>query len=570
MTHFNDRFFATGAPLDFADTSFLHHFLRHRRGTLNLRAQRWLGHDATAEALNLTLRLLMDPQGPAGRWWTTSSDADHARMILRQVCVALSSGYDTPERAELHAHPDMFGRLTEGFGIIDTRADPRRNGPHFGWSYDRDTRTLSWRDTDRRVSYSLKSGRVHDARVAWSAPHRASPDQLLKLHFGDAARFADAHRRGTGDHEARAEGCIDWWGEALTQAFEDIGDETLDLLRPLRCGGWEVYRALLEMPALADLLRTDASLTVGLVHVLLFAHEEGKSDGRLPDSAALVGRPRREIARHLGFPDTESVVRILRRLEAGCCTLDNLSRLSEMLGPPDPLLSGEERRAHLLRARRLRHLPRLNDAVLTALEEDPGGRLFSFCALEEMGRCVGLDTSGNLVRRVLRAQPPEQPRRPWRRIDCLEEFEAMRTRVEPPIKRLTTPWRFQPWVDPPLAGNERIKPLRTREELFEQGLDASNCLRNDEELSRMFRGVASGRAYVYKVAGPDDATLELRRSDDGERWAIGQLMFAGNEPADEETWRFVEEWLRDGSRRKAGGRKRAVGDEADGEEAEAV
>ena len=93
-----------------------------------------------------------------------------------------------------------------------------------------------------------------------------------------------------------------------------------------------------------------------------------------------------------------------------------------------------------------------------------------------------------------------------------------------------------PFPAPPIQGNEVIVPITTARELAEEGKEQRNCALSYS--ARIYRG----QSYVYKVLGPERATLSLEKQNGG-YWMIGQLLKERNQPVSRMTHKNVEEWV---------------------------
>ena len=97
------------------------------------------------------------------------------------------------------------------------------------------------------------------------------------------------------------------------------------------------------------------------------------------------------------------------------------------------------------------------------------------------------------------------------------------------------------WTQVERSSAFRLVPLRTPDDLFEEGRLMSHCLGTYTTL------VARGECLIYGVrrGGERVATLEIRNDPQRPgRGKIVQLLGPSNEEAPEEIWRAVEKWLR--------------------------
>jgi hypothetical protein len=88
---------------------------------------------------------------------------------------------------------------------------------------------------------------------------------------------------------------------------------------------------------------------------------------------------------------------------------------------------------------------------------------------------------------------------------------------------------------PPIPGTERILALDSPDLLIDEGRKQRHCVAIKAE------EVASGQMYVYRILGPERATLSIIRTGAG--WEFGELCGPGNRPVAERTKQFVRNWF---------------------------
>lgn len=89
---------------------------------------------------------------------------------------------------------------------------------------------------------------------------------------------------------------------------------------------------------------------------------------------------------------------------------------------------------------------------------------------------------------------------------------------------------------PPLKGTPEIVPIRTMEELIEEGDAQDNCVATYAER------VQRRSLFIYRVLKPERATLSIVRSPDGD-WRIGELETRSNGEVSAMTRHLVDCWL---------------------------
>ena len=281
---------------------------------------------------------------------------------------------------------------------------------------------------------------------------------------------------------------------------------------------WDVLRwaARTGQPA-ADLLGSNP--------VLAFALACGAPRARGRRHAALLTEvhyllPLRRQAQtlvRLGFPGTERVRKILRKIEPRAITAARLDRLRQWL-------ADEQVADHCAR------LPSIDLSVM-ALFDRGQIRRASFDRLLQIARGDQQRTADTALRMRADALRVWGPR--------AAQAEG-RDHPRPGAARMAMS-RPQPkprWADfppTPVPGTPTIIPILTRAELRDEGRLQDNCV-----ASLAARAVKSELAF-YKVLYPQRCTLSLKPTPAG--WVIDQLEAAHNRAALPATFRAVGEWL---------------------------
>jgi hypothetical protein len=94
---------------------------------------------------------------------------------------------------------------------------------------------------------------------------------------------------------------------------------------------------------------------------------------------------------------------------------------------------------------------------------------------------------------------------------------------------------------PPPSGTAIIQPLRTAEELREEGTAMRHCIASYDAR------VARGDCAVFRVLAPERATLSLAWRPHRRAWAVEQLCGPGNTPVGPATRAAVHDWLSAGA-----------------------
>ncbi len=129
--------------------------------------------------------------------------------------------------------------------------------------------------------------------------------------------------------------------------------------------------------------------------------------------------------------------------------------------------------------------------------------------------------------RAVRAQQPVQR-------------NAQRRRPGTPKRR--TKQRSSCWGRrPPIPGSKAIVPLRTKAQLGAESHTMRHCVGTLDDC------VTAGTSYFYKLMRPERATVEICRIHDEDSWRLGQVRLKFNRSVSGETMRLLRDWLERGS-----------------------
>jgi hypothetical protein len=311
--------------------------------------------------------------------------------------------------------------------------------------------------------------------------------------------------------------------EPLTRYCEGIPLVVCRRVAPYPDRHWHLLRWMSRSGAAAEDL---AASNPTLAYMVASGWEFGSERERRacePAPVMLAHRKQRHILGWLGFPPTEALRHIVRKIEPPAMTISRLIALRRRVLLPDV-------------AKRLAHVPRLNAGVL---EMAGGAGLLSVTPrlLEEVSSLpddLGLDLARSLA-------------------DAVRMWRAVRRRARMPV--FTTAARIievhdelavevnriglgsvnGDLPDAPVPGTDTIQPITSRAMLLEEGRQQHSCVGS-------YAGrVAMGRMAIYRVLWPERATLSLTRR--AGRWHVDQLKGPCNRPVQAGTRRAVLDWL---------------------------
>lgn len=301
---------------------------------------------------------------------------------------------------------------------------------------------------------------------------------------------------------------------------------------------WElmIFVARCGMPAL-DLLQANPALGYMLANNREFRRVH-KTEPMV--SARLLLAPRRrqrDVLEWLGFPPTETVRRVLRKIDYDALDVGALRALRAHMGDD--------------RCRqRLSHLPRITRPLLKMAGE---GALPSLAPalLRQLleGRLPRGSTLPRVVSDTIRMWRVAHPGVPLPVFLSVRRLREVHDELAATVDWAALAKRSPGFPVPPLPGTGAIVPLDTAQLLCEEGELQHNCV--GSYVTRVRRR----QLYIYRVIEPSRATLSIVRRDG--RWRIDQLKGPRNSPVPAETRKTVQAWLRD-AQPDAPGRRRVA------------
>jgi len=349
------------------------------------------------------------------------------------------------------------------------------------------------------------------------------------------------------------------------QAFDafraEVPADLVTLVEPFASHQWALLTLMASHPPAIDLARSNPILAYCLANNDIFRNVHPN----IAEEQALwySNRKQRAVLKWLGFLDTESMVRTMRKIQPEAVDPMSLRSLRIALRT-DPSLS-----------RRLAHLPGINRTMLGFLVHNRLRPLVSSKLLTKLA-ATGSESDAESVSdrlldalQLLETLAPDRPITPF---DSLEQILAFRTDLDNeyrarqerireeqeqaasdmaefvarqrrrgvPARRLKrlklNAIRETPFPDPPVPGTAEIIPLQLPIELTMEGMEQKNCVGAYEQ------NVRSGGIYVYRVLSPERATLSIIRGADG-CWQRSELELSGNRPVRQSTKTAIDAWL---------------------------
>lgn len=322
--------------------------------------------------------------------------------------------------------------------------------------------------------------------------------------------------------------------QAWIQWYETIPADVRAVIAPFRKQKWHLLSMIASCgkPAM-DLIKSNPALAFALASNWVFHKPAVTQPMRSIRALLQSGKKQTDILKWLGFPATESVRKILMKLPAEEISISTLFTLREAVNTP-----------HLYKL--LSRLPRLNNCLLYLFF--PQTRFLLTLNLLQEFSDLHEKCEGNTFRSALRDN-----------LDLLKDTATMHSQLFPetynhsPIQSLAQLSRYHDLLckridierfkclsfpPPPLQGTNEIIPLKTPEDLYEEGKIQHNCVASYSEQVALMRNI-----YIYRMLKPERCTLEITQSSS--RWTLAQLKAGCNRNPSEKARLAAEKWLND-------------------------
>ena len=330
----------------------------------------------------------------------------------------------------------------------------------------------------------------------------------------------------------------------------ELPDNLVRIVEPFGSHQWALLSLLHAEPRATDLARNNP--------VLAYALASSDQLRRSPPEAAAVQalwynhHKQRKILAWLGFPGTEALVRLIRKIPPESASPPMLRILRNAISRDPCVLE------------LLTHLPVINAGVVELVTQLPLRELVTPKLLLEISTTPdnadnisvsdmilgGLDILQEVApgRKMKPFSNTEQVRRFQQEMD--QEYQAHQERCEEirreaariaELRRQRIPaprakLKQLPYPPPPIPGTRDIVPVTSESQLRSEGRLQMNCV------GSYSKRVKRGQDYIYRVMAPERATLMIHRGADG-CWHCAELKARGNRHARDATIRHVEVWL---------------------------
>lgn len=305
-----------------------------------------------------------------------------------------------------------------------------------------------------------------------------------------------------------------WW--AVPQAYRD-------LVMPFRDRRWHMLALLARCPGADDLVAGNPALAFCLASNWAFH----KPAVRQPLRAArsLVYKKQRRILEWLGFPGTEAMRQLLRRIPRESLTVEFMASLCSAIQSPEV-------------SRRLSFMGRITQDVFRLIASPEITPYVAFSLLEEVSQVRAPDAVAFRIQDMLHMSVELQRKLP--KLRSIAQVNQLHEDLvfDFNLKREDT---GEPLPPPPLPGKEgEIEPLETSQELAIEGRLQQHCV------GSYAHSVRRGQTYVYRMLKPERATLAIMQGPRG--WTLREIHGYRNADVQPETCQAALDWLNSGQR----------------------
>lgn len=322
-----------------------------------------------------------------------------------------------------------------------------------------------------------------------------------------------------------------------------------EAVEPFNCYQWPLMRLLKRSVPARDLTKANPILAYALANNEQFAASP-TPDVTITRAVRYSRLKQREILGALGFPDSEAMVKLfkkvpvdsvhpglIRKLRQCTTSLETLKIFAHLpkLTTGVIFLAGQPSGAHLLTSKLLYEVAAspeeqmaaptgdmVCDILTWAHDMDATNRLRPFRSRRDVETCHG------------RIEQLHQDYLARKQLAIQNRINGNARRIAEE-KRKIRPARFPP---PPIPGTETIVPLESYAELKRESDEQNNCVGRGRTYAEK---VLQGDMYIYRVLAPHRHTLSIVKR--GGCWQIGELQMHRNSGCGTETRMTVNHWL---------------------------
>ena len=325
------------------------------------------------------------------------------------------------------------------------------------------------------------------------------------------------------------------WLPALSKFYEAIPVNVREIMLFMTSGAidtqWDVCAFFARCPDADEIIKNCPVIGFMLANLPVFR----KGTRRRWDVARrLAKKKRREILRHLGWPDSEAMAKILSKIPLEACDKKVLLQLRMLVNKNPEIIKP------------LSHVDMLSRQSLGILCMRKHRARAGWGLIDEMGDIPANESFGVYSTFADTVRMEELLRIPASQIRSLEHLERRHTRA---VKLLNKKKYSEasamdsfpppPVPVPPSRGDFEISPIQTPMKLFEEGCDQSNCVyAYCEEVM-----ASGGGIYFYSMTKPERATVRIDRMPGRKGYVIREIKGTDNCDVSSSTVAAVERWL---------------------------
>ena len=303
-----------------------------------------------------------------------------------------------------------------------------------------------------------------------------------------------------------------WW--AVPEAYRE-------LVMPFRDRRWHMLALLARCPGADDLVAGNPALAFCLASNWAF-HKPAVQQP-LRAARSLVYKKQRRILEWLGFPGTEAMRQLLRRIPRESMTVEFLANLCGAIQSPEV-------------SRRLSFMGRITQDVFRLIATPEITPYVAFSLLEEVSQVRVPDAGPMMAFRIQdMLQMSAELQRKLPQLRSIPQLNQLHEDLifDFNLKREDT---GEPLPPPPLPGKEgEIEPLETCQELAIEGRLQQHCV------GSYAHSVRRGQTYVYRMLKPERATLAIMQGPRG--WTLREIHGYRNADVQPETYQAAVDWL---------------------------
>ena len=318
--------------------------------------------------------------------------------------------------------------------------------------------------------------------------------------------------------------------EAIDSFTAQIPAEIIELVSPFADHQWAMLRLLAYRTPALELARTNPVLAYCLANNFQFRSHVYKHEISWEQANYYARRKQKQILKFLGFPDTNIIVKLMKKIDTTEISIALLRLLKAALIEDNPTV------------KLLSHYKTITPGMLgllrTFITPLVTPRIVADVAKSERERFYS-HTADRLtdIQHMKNAAPVEvdvQPLQGMRAVADTHETFLLQIRDAVAEHR-----RQQNYLgDPPFEGTDTIIPISTKDGLRLEGKHMKNCV------GTYIDKVLRGEMYIYKVLAPQRATMSIIPQW-GREWRCCELKLKCNKQPGTKTKDAVITWLRE-------------------------